>query len=41
MLEQVCVRTSSTYVCRLDYAYVDPYPKNLINTEIELEKKKI
>ena len=31
---------SSAYVCRLDYANVDPYPKNLINTETELEKKK-
>ena len=27
-LEQVCVRMSSAYVCRLDHVYADPYPKN-------------
>ena len=40
MLEQVCVRMSSTYVRRLDLAYVDPYPKTLINTEIVKELNK-
>ena len=34
-LEQVCVRMSSTYVCKLDHAYIDPYPETLINTETE------
>ena len=40
MLEQVCVRMSSTYMRRLDLAYVDPYPKTLINTEIVKELNK-
>ena len=39
-LEQVNVRMSSACVCRLDHAYVDPYPKNLINTKIEQKQKK-
>ena len=34
-LEQVCVRMSSACMRRLDHAYVDPYPKTLINTKIE------
>ena len=28
-LEQVCVRMNLACVCRLDHAYVDPYPENL------------
>ena len=39
-LEQVCVRMSLAYVCRLDHAYADPYPKNLINTETEQKLNK-
>ena len=26
MLEQVCIRMSSTYVRRLDHTYANPYP---------------
>ena len=28
-LEQVCVCMNLACVCRLDHAYVDPYPENL------------
>ena len=34
-LEQVCVQMSSACVHKLDHAYEDPYPKNLINSETE------
>ena len=40
-LEQVCVCMSSACVCRLDYAYTNPYPENLINTKIEQKPDKI
>ena len=41
MLEQVCVRISLAYVCRLDHAYVDTYLETLINTEIEQKPKNL
>ena len=40
-LEQVCVRMSLACMCKLDHAYADPYPENLINTEIEQKLNKI
>ena len=39
-LEQACVCMSSTYVCRLDHSYTDPYPENLIYTETEQKLNK-
>ena len=41
MLEQVCIRMNSACVRRLDHAYANPYPENLINTEIEQKPNKI
>ena len=40
-LEQVFVLMSSTCVSRLDLAYANPYPENLINTKTELKLNKI
>ena len=39
MLEQVCVRMSSSCIHKIDHAYADPYPETLINTEIEQKPK--
>ena len=38
-LEQVFVLMSSTCVSRLDIAYANPYPENLINTKNRAEAK--
>ena len=34
-LEQAYIRMSLACVRKLDFAYVDPYPKTLINIETE------
>ena len=39
MVEQVCVRMNSACMRRLDHAYIDPYPKTLINTKAEQKLK--
>ena len=39
-LEQVCLRMSSACVRRLDHAYVDPYPENLLYTETKQKPNK-
>ena len=41
MLEQVHVRISSAYVCKLDHVYIDPYLETLINTEIKKKPKNL
>ena len=40
MLEQVCVRMSSTCVRRLYHVYANPYPENLIYTKTEKKPNK-
>ena len=39
-LEQVCVRMSLAYMRKLDHAYTDPYPENLIYTKTKQRPNK-
>ena len=41
MLEKFCVRISLVCVCKLDHAYADPYPENLINIKTVQKSNKI
>ena len=41
MLEQVYIRMNSAFMCKIDHAYADPYPKKPINAKTEQKPNKI